>query len=170
MGFVRHQEGSTAVEFALVFPVLLMLMTLMLEVGSYFFHATVLEAVVAQACNATLMGRGDEKEIRQGLKKHLQQQDPARLLDADRLHLTLSMFGNSDSYYKRNQRIFNPVQPDEPIVVDANILAITGAASAAEVILVNVHYDWQPILPFTQTLLGRLPDIESRGLLRYEPI
>jgi Flp pilus assembly protein TadG len=62
-GFAEAQTGSTAVEFAIIGPVLLLLMTGIFTYGGYFLTAHTVQQLANDAARASIAGLDDEERL-----------------------------------------------------------------------------------------------------------
>lgn len=99
-GWVRDDSGTSAVEFAILTPVFLLLLTGMLAYGVYFGAAHSLQQLAADAARTAIAGL-DESERNALVGDFLAANaDSYALIDADRLSVTIGDKPGDPDHYR----------------------------------------------------------------------
>src|SRR5215217_7028783 len=99
-GWVRDTRGTSAVEFAILTPVFLLLLTGMLAYGIYFGAAHALQQLAADAARTAIAGL-DEAERDRLVEAFLDANaDVYGLIDRDRLSVTIGDKPGDPDHYR----------------------------------------------------------------------
>ncbi|MBN66657.1 MAG: hypothetical protein CMM94_03715 [Rickettsiales bacterium] len=177
---IKNEEGATAIEFAIVAPVLFLLIFGIIEFGLITFSTVAIEAAASDVTRHARTGALSTAEIRQAVKQH-----SLGLINADRIVVTTQQVYNS------------PLTAGEPCIpsdakdpqtgvclagyedVNGNGIydAPLDAGAAGEVREYTIVYPYQIITPMMGTIIGQSSRgydgntfvIASRAMVKNEP-
>ncbi len=94
--FSRDRTGTSAVEFALIAPFLLLLVMAILAYGSIFATSLSLQQMAAETARATIGGLNDSERETLAQAKLTAIQDKFPMLDAAKVKFSFDQGGNSE--------------------------------------------------------------------------
>ncbi len=178
---LRDEAGGSALEFALLLPVLLVLLVGILEYGLLFFARLSLDEALGEAARfgitgRTLPGQDRTEAVRQVLRQRL----PA-LLDPDRVVVDVLVYpdfesiGRPEPFVDRNGNgTYDAGEPYTDINGNGRWdedMGRPGAGGPDAVVLYRARTDWRLLTPLAPLLVppdGRVP-LESTIAVRNEP-
>lgn len=175
------RRGSAVVDFAILAPVLVLLLIGILEAAMLLLAQILLQTAVGDAARNGIVGSGSGTLSRAELIRSSVERVAGTLLDADRLELETLVYPNFESIGRpepftdaNGNGVYDPGEP----FVDVNgngsrdvDMGAAGLGGPNAVVLYRVRYPWRPMTPL---LRGLLPDggrIELRAsyAVRNEP-
>jgi hypothetical protein len=177
---LRDQSGITAVEFAMVTPVLLLMVIGILEFTSIMFTMAVMES----ATNSTSR-LGKTGYVAAGTTRQQQIIDSiatktSGLLDPTKIIITSKVYSDF-SKVGQPEPCINPTStpcPGTPNVnfIDVNgngawdaDMGIAGLGNAGDIVVYTVTYPWKIMTPIISNIIGGTFDITVRSVVRNEP-
>lgn len=138
MGITRRitgqQAGATAIEFAIVAPVLILLLFGIIEFSLMMFASSIIEGATANISRQSKTGADRSTAADPGEQA---QEDTARL---------------QQMILARGRGVLHS---DKLTVVTRPDSSVTGSVGrAGEMVIYNVRYDWNIITPFLSSMLG----------------
>ena len=168
-GFVRNREGATAVEFALVFPIFLMLTFSVLEAGWFFFVQSAVEEANSRAARLIRTGQVQNG----GVSKDAFFDEICNIVDtfgdcSENLTVGVSRYS---TFADLAADLQNPVCRDED---DGAVDALPyNAGAQRDIVRVRVCFLYKPLNPGIGLSLANTDDgkrkIVSVAIFRNEP-
>ncbi|MCS6778302.1 MAG: pilus assembly protein [Geminicoccaceae bacterium] len=179
-GFWPAEEGSTAVDFAIVGPALVMMLIGILEVSALMITQSLLQSAVTEAARTGITGQGRDGLSREQAIRRAAERLGGSLLRVERVRLETLVYPSFDSVGRPEP--FTDVNgngrrdPGEPFTdVNANgrwddDMGRPSLGGPNDVVLYRVRYEWEPMTPLVRGVLpgGRLT-LRSSYAVRNEP-
>ncbi|MGH6888894.1 MAG: TadE/TadG family type IV pilus assembly protein [Rhizomicrobium sp.] len=166
--FYGANEGSAAIEFALIMPVLALFMFGLIEVGAiYYFNSTLTNAAndAARMVRTGQVQTGDMTKTQYIARVCSEMAMVDAVTCAANLQVDMESF---DSFTDANYT--NLVNPDGSLDTAAMQFETGGAC---DTVLVRAFYPWSIMTPFMKLLLGNMPNgqylMTSATAFRNEP-
>lgn len=143
--FFRHDSGATAVEFALIAPVLVFLFMAILEVSVMFFAMANIDGAAIEAARRIRTGQNQSSA------------DPASDFSASLCGYLSSIISCGGLFHDaRTVSTFASVSLDteiDPVTGEPVTYGFSGGG-AGDIVVVRVMYYWDFVTPFIGTYLG----------------
>lgn len=174
------ERGATAVEFALLLPVLLLMMFGILEYGLYLFTASALQDALSQAARFGITGRtvaGLDREaaIRAVFERQITGVlDPREVTFESLVYPDFDSIGRPEPFEDRNGNgVRDPGEPFDDVNGNGRWDADMGSPGAGgpdSVVLYRARYRWRPLTPVFRGLFpsGGL-ELTATIAVRNEP-
>jgi Flp pilus assembly protein TadG len=178
--FYHNQHGTTAIEFAMLSPVIILFILGIIEFALIMFTQTVMES--ATGITARTGKTGDVNSSSLSREEQLIENVANRtagLLDRNSLTVTMTTYST-----------FNNVDRPEPFI-DANgngfynngetytdvngngqwdeDMGVAGAGGANDIVVYTVSYPWQIFTPVVSTIIGQTLVLSARTVVKNEP-
>lgn len=177
----RRRDGATATEFALAAPLLLLLAAGIIEIGSFLFALTLLEAGVREASRFGITGRevavGTSRET---TIRNIVVANGIGLIDAARLQVQVTVYpgfsqiGQPEPFI--DQAPFNGIHDPGETFTDVNgngvwdaDMGVAGTGGAGDVVVYTLTYPWRLLTGFLGPLLGEQLTLRASIAVRNEP-
>ncbi len=179
-GFARAQDGVTALEFAMIAPVFLLIVTGIIEFAMIMFTTTVMESATNSTSRMGKTGYNTAGLTRQQSIIASVANRTAGLLDASKITVTSKVYTDFASVGKPEPCI-SPTTPPCPGVAGVNYndingngtwdsdMGAAGLGSQGDVVVYSVSYPWPIMSPLMVPLLGSIYTITVRSVVRNEP-
>ena len=153
-GAIRHGIGDctgvTALEFALLAPVFMMLFFVLLETGIIFITQAMLQNAVNDAALLIRTGQVQNLGMSQSQFRDAMCQHATGLIACDNLLIDVQAFQNfSDAQYQSPLATNGTLNPD---------LSNFRPGNPGEVVLVRALYSWQVVTPLLTPFLANMAD------------
>lgn len=166
-GINRNRSGATAVEFALVFPIYIVIVLTALELGLIFYHTVIIEDAMLRATREAKIGVSGVDGVRQKIRDYA-----VGIINPQALQITNAIENTDfDADYSSD-----PAEPciDASGVPNGQTCPCTGSGrfrddngngicdagpppletgGPGQVIIYNAIYDWQIISPITNLMM-----------------
>ncbi len=176
------QRGVTAVEFALIAPVFLVIVIGLIEISIAMFAWVTMEAAVREVSRFGITGNTNTGETREQTITRLITQYARGILDTNLLTITTLTYAQLDQ-----------IGMPEPLTVDLNHngrydpgdsytdvngngqwdadMGATGVGNAGQVVLYRVSYPWRMLTPFGRKLFPNQGQfmLSATMVVRNEP-
>lgn len=175
-----NTEGITSVEFALVSPVMILLMMGIVEFSLIMFTNAVMESATTFTARLGKTGYVAEGSSRQDQIIASIQNRTAGLLDPTHINITTKVYSSVDKVGDPETCI-NPVSPPCPgtagvhyIDINGNgqwdaDMGLAGLGSANDIVVYNVTYPWPITTPIISAIVGSPYNITVRTVVKNEP-
>lgn len=178
---LRDRRGSTAVDFAIIGPSLVLMLIGILEVSMLLMSQTLLQSAVADAARSGLTGQPGDGLTRAELIRLAAERVGGNLIRPEHLRLETLVYtsfanvGEPEPYTDVNSN--GAYDPGEPFTdVNGNgswdvDQGRSGLGGPNDIVLYRILYDWQPMTPLLRGLLpdeGRL-ELSASFAVRNEP-
>ncbi|MDX1974289.1 MAG: TadE family protein [Rickettsiales bacterium] len=175
----RNNEGTTAIEFAMVAPVLLLMIMGIVEYSLMMFTLSVMEAATSYSARYgktgyTASGSTRVEQITNNIISRTGGMLDPQLLDIDTLvYKGFDKVGQSEPYTDTNgNHTYNMGEP----YTDSNgngqwdiDIGIVGLGSGGDVVMYKVSYPWPIMTPLAQAIIGNSIVLTTRMVVRNEP-
>ncbi len=177
----KEEDGASLLEFAILSPVLLLILFGIIEMGLILFAAITLEHAVTSASRYgktgfTIEGVSREDRIREIINGHID-----NFLDTDNITITTLVYdtfasvGQEEPYTDDNANgAYDFGETYQDINGNGqwdNDMGASGAGGPGDVVVYRVTYDWSVLTPIIRQLIttdGNFP-LESSLAVRNEP-
>lgn len=178
--FWREADGVTALEFAMIAPVFLLIITGILEFSMIMFTTTVMESATNSTSRMGKTGYNTPGVTRQDTIINSIKSRTAGLLDPTKITITSKVYSDFASVGKPEPCI-SPVTPPCPGTSGINFTDINGNGSwdsdmasvglgdEGDVVVYSVTYPWPIMSPLMVPMLGSIYNITVRAVVRNEP-
>jgi Flp pilus assembly pilin Flp len=186
--FLRNDQGSTAVEFAVVASIFFTMMLGVIEYGMFTMTQVAIESAVTQAGRATAIGTAGPGGDRVGAVTQLIRTRTAGLMNANTVLITANTVANGGAMVPDLCQYENNATPDSPPVCppwsDGRVRYVENGANgvyngngatslglAGELVEIGVAYPWQVLFPIIGQLMPNngVVLINSSIVVRNEP-
>lgn len=174
----RCARGTTAVEFALLLPLLLLTTLGTIEIAILLFIGSSMEAAVMEASRYGITG-GDEGVSRDERVLDIVEAKTYGLLDMDQLDMETLVYpsfddiGQPEPYEDANHNgAYTAGEPYTDVNGNAKWDADMGEAGLGgpgEIVVYRLSYDWGIVTPMMRDILGRTVRHVSSVAVRNEP-
>lgn len=177
---LRREDGITALEFALIAPVFLLIVSGILEFSLIMFTTTVMESATNTTSRLGKTGFSPSGVSRQQAIVSSVATRTAGLLDPERIAITTRVYADFDDVGAPEPCI-SPANPPCGGVAGVNYVDVNGSGSwdadmgmaglgnAGDVVVYAVTYPWPVMTPLMRPMLGGTYDITVRAVVRNEP-
>jgi len=177
----RARDGVTAIEFAFVAPVLLLLMFGILEFGIIMLVSNMMESATTVTSRLGRTGYAAPDETREDTLLAEVRARTASMLDPDQLSITTKYYSQFDQVNRGepwNDTNHNgTADPGEYTDINGNghydaDLGTAGYGNAGDIVVYTVHYPWPIQTPIMREILGDANgrfDITARAVVKNEP-
>ncbi|MCE2927440.1 MAG: pilus assembly protein [Rickettsiales bacterium] len=178
--FRRSQDGTTAIEFAMLSPVLILLMMGIVEFSMIMFTQAVMESATGSTARTGRTGYTETSGLtRQEQLIESVATRTAGLLDPNLITVSMTTYS-----------AFNNVNRPEPYI-DANgngmynagetytdingngqwdqDMGAAGAGEANDIVVYTVSYPWQIVTPVINRIIGTTYQLTARTVVKNEP-
>jgi Flp pilus assembly pilin Flp len=177
--FLRNDRGMTAVEFAMLVPVLLLFVLGTLEFSLIMFTSAVMESATTNTARLGKTGYAPSGTSREDLIVESIGDRTAGLLDPTKIVITTKVYasftnvGDPEPYTDSNGNgVYNLGEPYSDSNGNGQWDADMGSAGlgdAGDVVLYTISYPWRIMTPVMSTILGSTYNITVRTVVRNEP-
>lgn len=180
--FLRCREGASLVEFALVFPILIVFVIGLIEVGMMMFIQSAMEGGLRQASRwgitgQTVVGETREETIRSILEEHT-----LGMIDFDDATITMMTYDSFSDVGQpepfTDQDPFNGTYDVGEPYTDLNgntqwdaDRGVEGVGNSSEIVSYTVDYHWVPLTGLISSFVGDGDGIamSATTVVRNEP-
>lgn len=177
--FLRCNSGVTAVEFALISPIFLLLIFGIVEFSLIMFTSAVMESATTNSARTGKTGFVQVGISRQQLIVNSINDRTAGLLDPTKITINTKVYsgfdkvGDAEPYTDTNGNgMYSSGEPFSDVnsngVWDAD-MGSAGLGNANDIVLYEVSYPWLIMTPIISTLLGTTYNITVRSVVKNEP-
>ncbi len=177
---LQDQQGITALEFAMITPVFLLMILGIIEFSMIMYANTILESATNSTSRLGKTGYDPSGVTRQQAILNSINSRAAGLLDTSKITLTTKVYSDFN-------RIGDPepcLSPNSPPCsgtpginfVDVNgngawdnDMGAAGLGSGGDVVVYTVNYPWRVMTPVMSNILGTTMNITVRSVVRNEP-
>ncbi len=176
---LRSNDGITAIEFALISPVLLLFVLGTLEFSMIMFASAVMESATNNSARLGKTGYAPSGTTRQQLIIDSINNRTAGLLDSTKITITTKVYSSftnvsdPEAYTDSNANgVYNLGEPYS----DSNgngqwdsDMGSAGLGSASDIVLYTVSYPWKIMTPVISNIIGATYTITVRTVVKNEP-
>lgn len=178
LGFIKNQKGVTAVEFALITPVFMLLLFGIIEFALVMYASSVMEGAVSYSSRYgktgyTAAGSSRQQQIIAAIAART-----AGLLDASKITVVSKVYPSFDSISKEEPYIdanHNGTHDVGETYTDVNgngqwdSSGVAGLGNANDIVVYTVYYPWVINTPIIANFLGGTIYLSSRTVVKNEP-
>lgn len=162
--FVKHEQGTAAIEFSLLFPVVIWVFMGIIEFGMMFMASSVLENAASGAARLGLTGTIKEGQTREEMivetveEKISSMMKPEKLVFTSKVYENFAQIGTEEPFTDSNG---NGEHDGGESYTDINgngawdgDLGVAGAGGAGDIVVYTANYQWSFITPLVGHLIG----------------
>ncbi len=178
-GSLCEEGGASAVEFALVLPVLLLLVLGIVEYGLYLFAGSVLQDALGEAARFGITGRAlpgldRAAAIRAVFERRLVRPlDPEEVVFETLVYPDFDSIGRPEPFEDRNGNgVHDPGEPFRDVNGNGRWdpdMGTPGAGGPDSVVLYRARHPWRPVTPLFRGLFGEELSLIATVAVRNEP-
>lgn len=172
------RTGAGAIEFAIAFPVLMLLIMGIIEFSLALFAQSLLEGAVSEASRFGLTGGTVGTQTREESIRDIVEERTMGFLDMEQLDIetlvypTFDSIGEAEPYTDENANdAYDSGEPFEDIngngTWDAD-MGLSGAGGPDDIVLYRLSYPWRAITGFMAERLGEM-NLQASVAIRNEP-
>lgn len=177
---LRNEEGVTAIEFALISPVFMLMILGIIEFSLIMFTAAVMEGATNNTSRLGKTGYVPDGITRQQAIINNVNSKTHGLLDSSHITLTTEVYSNFTDVGQPEPCI-SPVTAPCPGTVGVNFVDVNGngtwdadmgaagLGNPGDVVVYTVSYPWPIMTPMMRVILGPTYTIRTRTVVRNEP-
>lgn len=177
----RNEHGATAVEFALISPLLMFLMMAIVETSLVMFVQNVLENATFMAARLGKTGFSEDVGSREDAILTILNDRAGTVLDTSRVNITTRTYtrfdqvGDPEPFVDANN---NGVRDTGENYTDVNgngrydtDMGAEGLGNAGEIVVYTVSYPWDIFTPMIQEFIGTdgVINLSARAVIQNEP-
>jgi len=160
----QNDDGSTIVEFALIAPLLAMLLVAIMEFGMVMFSSILMESGLRDASRYGITGREVTGSTRLEYIVQIISVRTIGLIDMDEANVEVLVYpgfaevGSGEDFVDGNA---NGSFDAGETYTDSNgngawdsDIGVAGAGSAGDIVLYRISYDWPLLTPFADQFMG----------------
>jgi Flp pilus assembly protein TadG len=179
--FLRCSRGASLVEFALVFPILIVLVIGLLEVGMMMFIQSAMEGGLREATRWGITGQTVTGETREESIRRILEENTLGMVDFSGAAITMRTYdsfsdvGQPEPWTDSNDN--GQYDVGEPYTdLNGNTQwdedrGVEGVGNASEIVSYTVEYHWVPLTGLISSFIGDGDGIPMRAstVVRNEP-
>ncbi len=177
---LREQDGVTALEFAMIAPVFLFIVSAIIEFSMIMFTTTVMEGATSVTSRMGKTGYIPGGSTRSDAIIASINSHTAGLLDSTKIVMTTKVYSDFTKIGQPEPCI-SPVNPPCGGVPGVNFVDVNGngtwdsdmgaagLGSEGDVVVYTVTYPWPILSPIMKPILGNYYNITVRAVVRNEP-
>jgi len=176
----RCEDGVTAIEFAFIAPVFLLMVMGIIEFSMIMFTSTVMESATTSTARLGKTGFVAEGSTRQQDIINNVSNKTAGLLTPGNINITTKVYANFDEIGQPEPCVSPAASPcpGTPGVnfVDVNgngqwdsDMGLAGLGNAGDIVVYTVSYPWAVMTPIISAIIGTNYNITARTVVRNEP-
>jgi hypothetical protein len=177
---LNRQSGVTILEFALILPVLLLLIMGIIEFSMIMFVSSVIESATTSTARLGKTGYVPSDSNRQQEILDNITSRSAGLLDPAKITISTTVYPSFNSVNQPEPCISPPTPPcpGTPGVNFTDIngngqwdadMGAAGLGNAGDVVVYTVNYPWSIMTPIMSSIIGPVFPITARTVVRNEP-
>jgi Flp pilus assembly pilin Flp len=175
----KDEEGVTAIEFAIVAPVLLTFLLGIIEVGMIFFNTMLIEGAITNTARLGKTGFVQEGISREQTIMNMLEERTAGMIDLDDITITATVYpgfdtiGDAEPCKVASCSASSP--PGDYDDINGNgkwdsDMGVAGYGYANDVVVYTVTYNWPIMTPFMSAVFGTSTyNITARAVVKNEP-
>ena len=178
--FRRCRSGATAVDFALSFPVAIVFVTGIIELGVMMFTSVIVEGGLREASRYGITGAGNTAAEREQAVRDIIIRHSAGMIDPDTVQIDFLEYDSFDQIGQGETCLVDTCDASSPAAdfEDQNgngtfdeDLGVPGLGGPASIVLYNIDYEWEMVTGLFQTFIGTNGKLEmsSSIAVRNEP-
>jgi len=176
----KDEEGVTAVEFAFVAPVFLLLISAVIEFSLVMFTTSVMEGATNSTSRLGKTGYTPAGFTRGEAIINAVKDRTASLLDPAKITIDSKVYSDFSKVGKPEPCV-NPVNPPCSGTAGVNYVDVNGngnwdqdmgaagLGNAGDIVVYTVTYPWAIMSPLMHPMLGSIYNISVRSIVRNEP-
>lgn len=177
---VRSQDGATALEFAFIAPVFLLIISGVIEFSMIMLTTSTMESATNATSRLGKTGYVPGGTTRQQAIIDSVSTRTASLLDKNKITITSTVYSDFTKI-GQPEPCLNPVNPPCNGAVGVNYvdtngngswdsdMGLAGLGNAGDVVVYTVSYPWPIMSPLMRPMLGNTYNITVRSVVRNEP-
>lgn len=177
---LRNQQGITALEFAVIAPVFLVIVMGVIELSMIMYANTILEAATNSTARFGKTGFDPSGTTREQAIIDSIHTRSAGLLDTSRINMVTKVYADF-SKIGQPEPCLNPNRPPcngTPGVNFADVngngtwdsdMGAAGLGNGGDVVVYTVNYPWRVMTPIVSSIIGQTINITVRSVVRNEP-
>ena len=175
---ICDSEGLTAVEFALIAPVFVLILMGIVEFSLVMFATSVMEGATSASGRYGKTGYTAPNSSRQEQIVATIVSRTSGLLDPAKISVTTTVYPSFDSISQEEPYIdsnHNGIRDTNETYNDVNgngqwnSSGVAGLGNANDVVVYTVSYPWQIFTPIISNFLGNIMILSSRTVVKNEP-
>ena len=180
ISFQKHQEGATAIEFAIIAPVLLLIMFGIIEFSMAMFTQSIMEGATTLTSRLGKTGYSDQGVSREDTIRNALQARAGIFLDPTKITITSKFYGQFDQigdaepYIDKNHN--NRYDTGETYTdVNGNghwdaDMGEQGYGDANDIVVYTVTYPWKIMTPIMKPFFTNgILNLRSVAVVKNEP-
>jgi len=175
----KDNGGATALEFAFIAPVMLLLMMGIIEFSMIMFTQTVMESATSNTSRMgrtgfSLAGLSREQQLINNVATRT-----AGLLNPSLITVTMQTYSSFDRVNdpepfidSNNNGVYNSGEAYTDINGNGQWdqdMATAGAGNANDIVVYTVSYPWQITTPLVNAVIGNIFAVSARSVVKNEP-
>lgn len=179
--FIKDRSGATIIEFAIVAPMLFLLLAGIIEIGLILFTFAAMEGATNIGSRTGKTGFSQGSASRESFIRNEIQRLTGGFLDPSKLSISVLSY-SSYSNIGKPEPCLQPLEPPCPGTSGVNYVDINGngqwdadqgrstAGGSGSIVLYRVHYPWTMFTPIMASLIGTggQYDITATAAVRNE--
>lgn len=176
--FIRNSDGVTAIEFALITPVFMLLLFGIIEFALVMYVSSVMEGAVAYSSRYgktgyTAAGSSRQAQITSAISsRSAGLLDPSKITVITKVYPSFNSISQEEPYIDTNH---NGTRDSGETYTDVNgngqwdSSGVSGLGNANDIVVYTVYYPWVINTPIIGKFLGNTIYISSRTVVKNEP-
>ncbi len=178
----RANDGVAAVEFAMIAPVLLLMIFGILELSMMAYATSVIEGATSTSSRLAKTGFTDGAQSREDMIFKMIKDHSSLLVDVSKIEITAKSYGSFTNIGKpepftdvNGNSVWDIGEPFSDVNGNGQWdfdMGVAGLGGANDIVLYRVTYPWQVITPIMNKLLGDASGvytITSSVIVKNEP-
>jgi len=176
---LRNDDGTTALEFAFIAPVFMLIVMGIIEFSIIMFTQALMESATSNTARTgktgySLAGLSREQQLINSVATAT-----SALLDPNHLTVSMKVYSSFDSvgdpepYNDTNHNgMYNTGEPYTDVNGNGqwdNDMASAGAGNANDIVVYTVSYPWHIMTPIISRIIGDTFTISARSVVKNEP-
>lgn len=177
--FIKNRDGVTSIEFAMISPVILLMITGTVEFSLMMFTSAALESATNTTARLgktgyTQAGMTREEQIIENIQtKTAGLLDPAQITITTTVYPMFDNIGDPEPYTDTNgNHVYNLGEPYSDVNGNGQWdpdMGAEGAGDANDVVVYVVSYPWPVFTPVINTIIGNTITLTARTVVKNEP-
>lgn len=176
---IRDNEGTTALEFAMITPVFMLIMMGIIEFSLVMFTQAIMESATGNTARTGKTGYSEGQLSREQQLINSVATRTSALLDPTKLTVSMRVYPSFDSvndpepYTDSNHNgMYNSGEPYTDVNGNGqwdNDMASAGAGNANDIVVYTVSYPWRIMTPILSNIMGTTYNVSARAVVKNEP-
>lgn len=155
--FIRNKKGVTAIEFAIVLPILLLFICSIFEFGLMMHVSSIVQNATQEAARLTITGKSYEDlnptnlSRKDFLRAYLKKRIGSWVNSSDQLVIQAKVLGNATGL---NNNVYNQFSNEDDADKTNDKPVDEGSGDGNNIVIYKITFNWDIIMPIMSHFIG----------------